>query len=113
MNATRQISRRYGRATGARTRSASFDCIGRTVSFGPDPLEPYIIHSFVIKVFELSMNVLGVGQCLRVSTLGFAFRVALLCSCSIALARFLCQGRFCHIAFGGRGHFPAGNLKEP
>ena len=38
MNAARQISRRFGRATGARTRSASSDCIVGTVSFGPDPL---------------------------------------------------------------------------
>ena len=67
----------------------------------------YIIHNFVIKVFELSMNVLGVGQCLRVSVLGFALRSALLCGCSIALARFLCQGRFGTIAFGGRGRFIA------
>ena len=69
----------------------------------------YIIHNFVIKVFELSMNVLGVGQCLRDSAIGFVFRVALLCSCSIALARFLCQGRFGKIAFGGRSQ----NLMEP
>ena len=42
MNAARQISRRIGRAMGARTLSASFDCIGRTVSFGPDPLVSHI-----------------------------------------------------------------------
>ena len=65
----------------------------------------YIIHNFVIKVFELSMNVLGVGQCLRVTALGFAFRAVLLCICSIAFARLLCQGRFGIIAFGGRGRF--------
>ena len=39
MNAARQISRRFGRTTGARTCSASFDCIVRTVSFGADPLK--------------------------------------------------------------------------
>ena len=38
MNAARQISRRFGRATGARIRSASSDCIVRVASFGPDPL---------------------------------------------------------------------------
>ena len=32
-------SRRFGRATEARTRTASSDCIVRTVSFGPDPLK--------------------------------------------------------------------------
>ena len=39
MNAARQISRRLDRMTGVRTRFASSDCIVRTVSFGPDPLE--------------------------------------------------------------------------
>ena len=38
MNAARQISRRFGRTAGARTRSALSDCIVRAVSFGPDPL---------------------------------------------------------------------------
>ena len=39
MNAAQQISRRFGRTTGARTHSAASDCIVRTVSFGADPLE--------------------------------------------------------------------------
>ena len=37
----RQRLRRMDRATGERTCSASPDCIVRTVSFGPDPLEAY------------------------------------------------------------------------
>ena len=39
MNAARQRLRRVDRATEARTRSASPDCIVRTVSFGSDPLK--------------------------------------------------------------------------
>ena len=39
MNAVRQISRRFGRAMGARTRAASSDCIAGAVSFGADPLK--------------------------------------------------------------------------
>ena len=39
MNVARQILRRFGRATGARTRSAAPDCIVRTVSFGSDHLK--------------------------------------------------------------------------
>ena len=39
MNAVRQISRRLDRTTGTRTRSASSDCIVKTVSFGSDPLK--------------------------------------------------------------------------
>lgn len=38
MKALRQISRRFGRSPGAQTRSAAFDCIAGTVSFGLDPL---------------------------------------------------------------------------
>ena len=40
MNVVRSISRRFGRTTGARTRSAASDCIVRTVSFGPGPRKP-------------------------------------------------------------------------
>ena len=40
MNVARQRLRRFGRATGARTSSATSDCIARTVSFGPAPLGP-------------------------------------------------------------------------
>ena len=61
MNAARQISRRFGRAMGARTRSASFDCIGRTVSFGPDPLEPTLWNrpfSWLSLIIPLSMVLL-------------------------------------------------------
>ena len=39
MNAARQRLRRLDRTTGVRTRSEVPDCIVRTVSFGPDPLE--------------------------------------------------------------------------
>ena len=39
MSAARQISRRFGRTTGARTRSAVSDCVVRTVLFGSDPLK--------------------------------------------------------------------------
>ena len=35
----RQRSRRFGRATGARTRSTASDCIVRTVLFGAAPLK--------------------------------------------------------------------------
>ena len=38
-NVARQISRQFGRSTGARTHSAASDCIVRTVSFGADPLK--------------------------------------------------------------------------
>ena len=39
MNAARQISRRFGRSTGARTRSAADYSIAATISVVPDPLE--------------------------------------------------------------------------
>ena len=39
MNAARQISRRFGRTTGARTRSAADYSITATLSVVPDPLE--------------------------------------------------------------------------
>ena len=39
MKAARKISRRFGWTTGTWTRSASPDCIVRTVSFGPDPIQ--------------------------------------------------------------------------
>ena len=42
MSASRQISRRFGRPTGARTCSAASDCVVRTVLFGADPLKPGI-----------------------------------------------------------------------
>ena len=39
MNVAQQISRRFGLTTGARTRSAAFDCIAETVSVVPAPLK--------------------------------------------------------------------------
>ena len=39
MNATRQISRRFGRSAGARTRSAADYSITATLSVVPDPLD--------------------------------------------------------------------------
>ena len=39
MNAARQISRRFGRTTGARARSAADYSITATLSVVPDPLE--------------------------------------------------------------------------
>ena len=40
MNAARQISRRFGQTTGARTRSAVDYSITATLSVVPDPLDP-------------------------------------------------------------------------
>ena len=53
MNAARQISRRFGRTTEAQTRSASADCIVRTVSFWPDPLKTAILRNLPALYFAL------------------------------------------------------------
>ena len=45
MNVVRQRLRRFGRPTGAETRSALSDCIVRSVSFGADPLETLAAES--------------------------------------------------------------------
>ena len=41
MNVARQISRRFGRTTGARTRPAADYSITATLSVVPDPLDPW------------------------------------------------------------------------
>ena len=43
MDMSRQISRRFGRTTGTRTRSAAAYSITATLSVVPDPLGPYAI----------------------------------------------------------------------
>lgn len=50
MNEVRQISRRFDRTAGARTRSVSLDCIGRPVSLGAVPLKTGPV--FVLKTEE-------------------------------------------------------------
>ena len=49
-NAAWQRLRRFGRATGARARSASSDCIVRTVSFGSDPLKTHAGTVFTVLI---------------------------------------------------------------
>ena len=49
MNAARQISRRFGRTTGARTRSAADYSITATISVVPDPLETQKMVKYTAK----------------------------------------------------------------
>ena len=49
MNAVRQISRRFGRTTGTRTRSAADCSITATLSVVPDPLETAFVFFWVIQ----------------------------------------------------------------
>ena len=68
MNVARQISRRFGRATVARTRSAASDCVVRAVSFGPvsfgpDPLEPGDKKVAPAEIDEQILKIPGVVDC--------------------------------------------------
>ena len=67
MSAARQISRRLGRTTGARTNSALSDCVVRTVLFGSDPLKSVAtygrsLYALVIGLFCGRWALMALGE---------------------------------------------------
>ena len=68
MNTARQISRRVGRATEARTRSAADYSITATISVVPDPLKPgnFLLEkaeAFALRIVRLYQHLSEKGDC--------------------------------------------------